>query len=166
MTNIIIVDKNDNSIAIKRRGTILENDIYRVSALWLTNKNDEVLIAQRSFNKSNAPGKWGPAVEGTVEEGESYISNVIKEAKEEIGLYIAECDLVEGSKFFIEIPYKTRFHQFFTLQTDIKINDLQLQIEEVEQVKYKNINELKKDAMNDPCKYVTSVSKYLNLKNL
>ena len=32
------------------------------------------------------PEVWGPAVSGTNEEGETYDSNIIKEAQEEIGL--------------------------------------------------------------------------------
>jgi len=43
-------------------------------------------LAQRSFNKTHNPGQWGPAVAGTNDEGETYESNIIKEAEEEIVL--------------------------------------------------------------------------------
>lgn len=83
---IIIVDENDEIIKHKERGTLNQSDIYRVSALWIQNSKGEILLAQRSFNKKNHPGKWGPAVAGTNDEGETYESNIVKEAEEEIGL--------------------------------------------------------------------------------
>ncbi len=52
MAKIIIVDKNDNPISLKERGTVdSENDIGRVSALWITNYQNQVLLAQRKLTK-------------------------------------------------------------------------------------------------------------------
>ena len=83
---IIIVDKNDKIIGYKIRGTLDKNGIYRVSALWITNSLGEILLARRSRKKDKHPLKWGPAVAGTVEEGETYEQNIVKEAWEELGL--------------------------------------------------------------------------------
>ena len=66
---IIIVDKEDNIIGYKDRYKLDPSDIYRVSALWLTNSKEDILLAQRSFDKKHYPGKWGPAVAGTVKKG-------------------------------------------------------------------------------------------------
>lgn len=85
-SKIIIVDENDTIIGHKNRDSMEDGDMYRVSALWIQNSKGDILLAQRSFDKRNDPGKWGPAVAGTVEEGETYESNIIKEAEEEIGL--------------------------------------------------------------------------------
>ena len=38
-------------------------------------------MARSVFMIDKLPGKWGPAVAGTVEEGESYEENIIKEAE-------------------------------------------------------------------------------------
>ncbi len=88
MSKIIVVDENDKEIGVKERSKITHDDIYRVSGLWLTNSKGEILLAQRSFNKprDNDPGKWGPAVAGTVDEDETYKENIQKEIKEELGL--------------------------------------------------------------------------------
>jgi isopentenyldiphosphate isomerase len=83
---IPIVDEEDNVIAHKDRKDRNTEDIRQVSALWVTAANGDVLLARRSFGKKNHPGVWGPAVSGTVEEGETYETNIIKEAEEEIGL--------------------------------------------------------------------------------
>jgi isopentenyldiphosphate isomerase len=87
MTKIIIVDKNDKQIGVKDHENYdSKKDIYRVSALWITNSQGQVLMAKRALTKRQHPGKWGPAVAGTIEDGETYDSNIIKEAEEELGL--------------------------------------------------------------------------------
>ena len=81
-----IVNEQDELIEYKDMNDRKEDEIIRVAALWLINEKSEILLAQRSLNKKRDPGCWGPAVAGTVEEGETYESNIIKEAEEEIGL--------------------------------------------------------------------------------
>ena len=83
---IPIVNEQDEIIGYKEREELDPKDICRVSSLWVTDKNGDILLAQRSFSKKTSPGMWGPSVSGTVDEGETYEDNVIKEAKEEIGL--------------------------------------------------------------------------------
>ncbi|GAF94063.1 unnamed protein product, partial [marine sediment metagenome] len=81
-SKIIIVDDNDKIIGYKERDTLKREDIYRVSALWITNSHGEILLARRHHTKSHRPRKWGPAVAGTVDAGETYEDNIIKEAEE------------------------------------------------------------------------------------
>lgn len=95
---IVIVDDKDNIICYKNRSEVRQEDIYRVSALWIINTKGEILLAKRALTKAHDPGKWGPAVAGTVEEGETYKTNIIKEAEEELGLKLIDLDLVEGPK--------------------------------------------------------------------
>jgi len=83
----ITVDENDNPIGSKHWRIMQYDNIYRVSALWLTDRTiGEILLAQRKWTKKNDPGKWGAVVYGTIEVGETYDSNIIKEIEEEIGL--------------------------------------------------------------------------------
>jgi isopentenyl-diphosphate Delta-isomerase len=83
---IPIVNEQDEIIGYKDRKDRNKVEITRITGLWLWNEKGEVLLAQRAFSKLHAPGLWGPAVAGSVEEGETYESNIIKEAEEEIGL--------------------------------------------------------------------------------
>ncbi len=82
----IVVDEHDNIIQYKLRSSLATTDRIRVSAIWLTNPEGKVLIAQRAFHKSVDPGKWGPSAAGTVAKGESYEDNAYKELAEELGL--------------------------------------------------------------------------------
>src|SRR3989338_1951374 len=84
---IIIVNDEDEGVGVKDRETLdYSKDIYRVSALCIANSHGQSLLAKRAYTKKHNPGKWGPAAAGTVEEGESYESNITKEAREELGI--------------------------------------------------------------------------------
>lgn len=155
-----VVDEADKIIGHKLRDEIdFKKDIYRISALWLTNSKGEVLIAQRLLTKDKDPGKWGPAAAGTLEEGETYESNMYKEAEEEIGLF--------GTKF-IKGP-KQRFHareaycQWYIGECDWGTDQFVRQPEEVEKVSWINRTELALDVRNNPDKYVPSMASILDL---
>lgn len=96
MSLINIVNEQDEVIGSKERADVVREDIYRVSALWLRDSQGRVLLAQRALTKKHDSGKWGPAVAGTVEAGETYLENIRKEMDEELG--ITDLDITEGPK--------------------------------------------------------------------
>jgi isopentenyldiphosphate isomerase len=129
---VIIVNDQDEIIGHKERGTLVQADIYRVSALWVTNSAGDILLAQRKFTKKHHPGMWGPAVAGTNDEGESYESNIIKEAEEEIGLKDIKPNI--GPKIRVASEHN-HFTQYYTLTIDQAADDFVIEEDEVEQVK-------------------------------
>lgn len=156
---IIIVDENDKAVGLKERDQVKTKDIYRVSALWITNSKGDILLAQRKFTKLHDPGKWGPAVAGTVEEGETYGSNIIKEAYEELGL--KNIKPVEG-------PVRRNYglHNFFSkrfyLTLDKDIEYFKIAEDEVEQIKWFPIEELRELTKNKPEMFVGSMKNWKN----
>lgn len=158
---ITIVDANNSIIGAKERGTLKYNDVYRVSALWLTNSKHEVLLAQRKWTKKNNPGKWGPAVAGTIDEGESYEQNIIKETEEEIGL--TGVDFKTGPKLFVDDGEHKFFGQWFTATVDREASDFEIQEEEVEAVRWISLAGLKSELMDNPTEYIGSIPMILNL---
>ena len=139
---VIVVNQRDEVIGYKLDEDLLSTDIYRVSALWLTNSKKEVLLAQRAFSKSHDPEKWGPAVAGTIEEGETYEQNMVKEIEEELGLTGIKLKL--GPK----LERKTKYHyfvQWFFATLDKPANSFKIQKEEVEQVKWISKKQLTKE---------------------
>jgi len=136
---IIIVNKNDEIIDYKERGTLDKEDVYRVSALWGTNSKSEVLLAQRSFNKKNHPRIWGPAVAGTNDQGETYESNIIKETYEEIGIKNIK------PVFIKKVMRKGQYNHFtswYTAKLDKEISEFKIQEDEVAQIKWFSKKEL------------------------
>jgi isopentenyldiphosphate isomerase len=159
MSKIIIVDEDDNVIGAKERSEAEQLAIYRVSILWLMNSNNEVLIAQRHKSKSH-PEKWGPAVGGTVEVGETYESNIEKEIKEELG--VDNICYRKGPK--LKIFNKIRkFGQVYIAKIDLKISDLHPQADEVAQLKWVKLPELIQDVQVNPGNYTPAMCKIIEV---
>jgi len=151
---IPIVDEQDNIISYKNREQLAPGDIYRVAALWIMNSVGDVLLAQRAFTKSHDPGRWGPAVAGTVEEGESYESNIVKEAEEELGLN--DIEPVPGPKLRVRGQHN-HFTQRFTLVVDKPASEFEIQKAEVDQVKWFSKQELERELNEHPEQYLKSL---------
>ncbi len=47
---IPIVNEEDQLIGYKDRAAVQSNDIYRVSAVWITDSKGDILLAQRSYS--------------------------------------------------------------------------------------------------------------------
>lgn len=151
---IIIVDENDVPIGSKYRDEIdYKKDIYRWSGIWIENSQGKVLIAQRKLTKDKDPGKWGPAVAGTLEEGETYESNAYKEVQEELGITVDALTL--GPKQHADTP-RRYFGQWFLCKIDKSLKEFIIQEEEVEQIAWIKKEELVKDMKQNPDKYVPS----------
>jgi len=149
---IPIVNEQDEIIKYIDRAEKQPWEISRVAGLWVTNKRGDVLLAQRSFDKKIDPGKWGPAVGGTVEEGETYEQNIIKEAEEEIGL----------TGMILKTEHKNRrstnheyFGQWFSTVVDSNYPFVK-QDSEVEQIKWFSKEELIKSFKENPENYLPS----------
>jgi len=158
--NIIIVDENDEIIGYKNRGTLDKRDVYRVSALWITNLDGQILLARRHHTKSHHPRKWGPAVAGTVDKGETYEENIIKEAEEELGLKNIKPKI--GPKTKTDNEYY-HFTQWFTLNVNSDITQLKIQEDEIEEVKWFSPQELKKQLQENPDEFLPTMRKYFEL---
>jgi len=163
LNQVIIVDDSDTPIGCKDRSLLTKEDIYRVSALWITNSKGEILLTRRHHTKINHPGKWGPAVAGTVEEGETYEENIVKEAEEELGLKNIKPSI--GPKIETKSQYH-HFTQWFILKIDRGINEFTIQKDEIEEVKWISPSDLKQKLQNNPEDFLPTMGKYLNLFSL
>lgn len=151
---IPVVNEQDEIIGYKERSNRNDGDLVRATGLWVTDNDGNILIAQRSFKKKHDPGLWGPAVAGTVEEGETYESNIIKEAEEEIGL--KGFDFSKGAKVrtfsgFAQWFYVVVNHDYLFIKQD----------EEVECVKWINKYELEKLVNEKPEIFIPGFSNYI-----
>ncbi len=140
MSRITIVNEQDEVIGSKERDEIASEDIYRVSALYVEDKDGNILMAKRATTKKHNPGAWQNAVAGTVEEGESYGRNIIKEAAEEIGIEFDH--LLVAHKEFRDGEHKF-FCQWYFAIIDQTGDALKRQESEVEELKWFTPEEFK-----------------------
>ena len=158
---IPIVNEQDEIIGYKERDEKDPKDISRVTGLWLKDSDGNVLLAQRAFSKKKSPGLWGPSVAGTVDEGETYESNIIKEAEEEIGFFGLKP--FAGPKIRVSASHEF-FGQWFFAIVD-RNYPFKKQDEEVESIKWFSKNELEKLLKEQPEIFVSGFEKYYNLFN-
>ncbi len=161
MTRIVIVNENDEVIGSKEREEVTADDVYRVSALWLKNSNGDCLMAQRAFTKKKNPGKWGPAVAGTLEEGETYESNIVKEIQEEIGISVPIDMLTKGPHMRRKSAQSNYFVQWFVLTQDIPITAFVIERKEVEAVAWFSREGLLADVARNPEKFLAGQTEWL-----
>lgn len=151
----VVVDQYDNIIGSKYRDEIdYKNDIRRSAGIWITNSSGQILIAQRSIFKKIDSGKWGPSVQGSIEEGETYEQNAYKELEEELGLH--GFILETYKKQYVDFPMKY-FSQWFLLKIDQKEKDFVIQKKEVENIRWIDRDLLLYELKNNPEKYVPSM---------
>lgn len=159
---IIIVDEYDTPIRLLGYGERQYKDIYRASALWLTdNATGAVLLQQRKKTKHNNPGKWQCAAAGTVEEGETYEQNMVKEIAEEIGLH--DLALREGPKVFVDEGQHRFFCQWFFAAVDKPTANITIQESEVESVRWIDEQTLIHEVTTSPEHYTPSAAESLRI---
>ncbi|WP_432948253.1 NUDIX domain-containing protein [Kribbella sp. CA-253562] len=152
---IPIVNSDDQIVMFKNRDSVdPSTDIIRAASLILMDSNGKVLLARRSLNKKSEPGCWGEAVGGTVEGRETYLATLERETAEELGLQLPPTKL--GPKTYTEgrPPY---FTQWFLARTDIDINSLTLQAEEVDAVEWFTLQRLKSDSQENPEQFIAPI---------
>ncbi|MBP7006869.1 MAG: NUDIX domain-containing protein [Candidatus Pacebacteria bacterium] len=152
---IPVVNEQDEIIGHKDRSEKTLEDIIRITAIWITDRDGNILLAQRSFSKKDNPGKWGPAVAGTVEEGESYEENAYKELREELGL--ENFILNPLKKILYTSSTGRKYCYFFGLEIPQETK-IEIQKDEVEQVKWLSKRELKEHLKNKPEDFVQAFS--------
>ena len=155
-----IVDEKDEVIGHKLKDEFEpENDIYRVSALWLRNSQGQVLMAQRDKHKKNGGELWGPAVAGTLEYDETYEQNIVKEMREEIGL--SELSVKEGRKRLFHDNGRRYFCTYFYGVCDWPEEKFVLERHAVAAVKWVDESWLLNDTRNNPQNYVQGMVGHL-----
>lgn len=107
---------------------------YITVVVFIQNNKNEFLLQKRVKKKD---GKWA-TTGGHPISGETSKQGIITEIKEELGINIVE----ENVKLFKTIKTEDDFVDIYYLKEDIDINEIKIQKEEVEDVKWATINEI------------------------
>jgi len=160
LSKIPVVDESDKILCHKSRSNIEFEDIYRVSALWINDSEGNALLAKRALTKKNNPGKWGPAVAGTVEKGETYKINMIKEAEEELGL--KNIAIVKGPKTRTSGKHN-HFTQWFKAVLNKPLEYFVIRKEEVAEIKWFTKEECFELVETNPELFLSKIKTYFEM---
>ena len=134
-------NKEKTGKTVCRGDRLSDNEYHLVVNAWVINSKNEFLISQRAPTKS-FPYKW-ECTGGSVLKGETSIEGAIRELKEELGL------LVEPEGAFL-IGSKNRHYDgcpdildVWVFKSDISVEKLVLQEEEVCNAKWMSVQEIK-----------------------
>lgn len=84
-----VVDDRDRVIGKQTRREVHRQGLkHRAVHLLVFNPRGEVFLQKRSFKKDTFPGAWDSSASGHLDSGEVYDACVIREAREEIGLFL------------------------------------------------------------------------------
>lgn len=109
---------------------------YITVVIFIQNNKNEFLLQKRVKKKD---GKWA-TTGGHPVSGETSKQGIITEIKEELGINVVE----KNVELFKTIKTEDDFVDIYYLKEDIDINEIKIQKEEVEDVKWTTIEEIQK----------------------
>jgi isopentenyl-diphosphate delta-isomerase len=154
MEYILTVDEKDNAIGTeeKEKCHYREPCLHRAFSILIFNSKGQMLIQKRSNKKKTWPGFWSNACCSSPQKAEEEVDSAKKRLKHELGF---SCDL----KFLFKFRYKAKYNEEWSeneidwvfkgsYDGSVKPNK-----DEVEEFKFVDVEDLKKDAKNHPEKY-------------
>ena len=155
----IFNDKNEPLNIRKMRNEAHKSGLWhRASHIWLYNRNSEILLQLRSKDKKIFPNRWDVSSAGHIGAGEDPIESAVRELEEEIGVK-AVCGDLEFFKIAKKsYPYNdfldNEFYYVYFLKFNDDINDLALQKEEVEEIRFYHTDILENEIEMEPENFV------------
>lgn len=129
-------NKHEKLDYTKNRKELVEGEFRLSCFVWIINDKDELLIQQRLATDKTCPNQWETASGGAVA-GEDALTGVLRELEEELGIKADKEDL----RFIGSYARINDFVEVFLLKSNIDINDIKLQEDEVQDVKWASIKE-------------------------
>ena len=113
---------------------------YRLSCfVWIINDKDEILVQQRLATAKNCPNMWETASGGAIE-GDDALSGAMRELEEELGVKANKDDMC----FIGSFARINDFVEVFVLKSNVSVDELVLQEDEVQAAKWMTIADFEK----------------------
>ena len=146
-----------------------DGDWHGAIDVCIINPKGEILIQKRTPNKDSYPNLWEISSSGHISAGETGIESAIREVSEELGLKFKKEDFeflfavktqhITNNGTFINNEVK----DIYLIETDIDINVLTLQKEEVSEVKLMHFTDFEKQILETPENFVPHEVDYKKL---
>ncbi|SFR81161.1 NUDIX hydrolase [Anaeromicropila populeti] len=169
-------DGTKQGIVKEREAVHREGDLHGGSHVWVSRysakyKRIEILLQKRRFDKDAFPGCWDVSCAGHMDQGEDFITTAIREAGEELGLFIEKEDLdflfsqlVEGKYVFHGKPFWNReVNHVFLLKKEVQGDMLNFQKEEIEMLEWQDAEHIKNELINNNPEYCIFLKEYMGL---
>ncbi|ERJ11197.1 NUDIX hydrolase [Haloplasma contractile] len=136
--DLYTMDRQKTGITNIKGDPLKEGEYIIIVHVWITNHNNEILIQKRQPWKKWYPNLWDCSVVGGALSGEDTVDTAIREAKEELSIEL------EAEDINILFTHKTKhcFYDICLVQKDIDIKKLNLQHEEVADIKWATKDEI------------------------
>jgi isopentenyldiphosphate isomerase len=156
---IDIVDENNNPLGItKMKYEAFKDGLWhRASHIWIYNSKGQLLLQLRSKSKKIYANQWDISAAGHIGAGEDPVMTALRETKEELGLSIESKDLE-----FVKIVkchkegdgiIENEFQYAYLLKFDVNKKALTLQKEEVQEIRFFDLDWLEQDLVSNKEKY-------------
>ena len=141
-------EDNKECIGVAEREQVHENSLWhREVMVMVINEKNEVLLQRRSLNKKHGAGNLS-VVAGHIDPGEKEIVAALRELKEEVGLDICEKNIKFTGVYKDEREGNRCYCYTYLVRTDKKIEELEMQKEEVSELLYVSMEELEERMRN------------------
>jgi isopentenyl-diphosphate delta-isomerase len=164
---VILVDENDRPIGSQEKlAAHLIPQRHRAFSVFLFNSKRETLIQRRALGKYHSPGLWANSCCGHPRPEESIKGAAERRLKEELGMYCPLTPLttinytLKLEKNLWELEYTHLFKGLYEKALDFNL-------EEVSEVKWISLSNLRDDVFSNPENYARwfrlYIVKYFNL---
>lgn len=129
-------DKHELMNYTKGRNELTEGEFRLSCFVWILNDDDKILIQQRSATANKCPNMWETTSGGAIA-GDSPLKGVLRELEEELGIVAKKEDI----RFIGSFARVNDYVEVFLLKSNVAIETLRLQKDEVQAVKWVTIKE-------------------------
>lgn len=161
MEEVILVDENDNSIGTCEKIEAHRNGgkLHRAFSVFIFNSRGEMLLQKRSIKKYHFGGLWTNACCSHPRPGEKIEDAAHRRLKEEMGF---DCPLKKIFSFIYKATFKNGLteREFDHVFIGFYDGDVKPNPNEADGYAWIDVNELKKDIIENPKKYPDFPEKY------
>lgn len=138
LLDVYNIDRIKTGKIMTRGEEFKKGDYHLVVQACIFNSKGEMLIQQRQPFKEGWPNMWDITVGGSAAKGDTSQTAMERELYEEIGLKI---DLQSVRPNFT-VNFDVGFNDVYLIEMDVDIDNLKLQYDEVQRVKWASIDEI------------------------
>lgn len=147
---VILVNEKDEQIGLMPKMEAHQKALlHRAFSVFIFNRNNELMIQQRAFEKYHSPGLWTNTCCSHQRQGESNIEAGKRRLQEEMGF---STDLKDTVSFIYKAPFDNGLteHEFDHILVGYYDGEPELNPSEVNDYRWLSLKDLKKDMAENP----------------